>query len=223
MKCDFCDNDASIEFVVFNDGKPQTIRMCVSCYKKRLEEMAAQLPGEWGGELLASRLKAFMDQVDPNGQLFKGMTFTINQGDSGQPVINFGESAFASDEDADGGDAPNSGAGLGAFAMEANGLKDAFNALFRQTSGMSGEADERTDAAGQAPTAADKTVRTAREIALDNQRKQMVLQKRRLTQELSEAIEAEAYERCAQIREALAELGDALIHLDEERKHTDGL
>ena len=67
MKCDFCDNDANVEIVVFINGKAQKVRMCSSCYQKKLAEMMGQLPKEWGGKELTDQIRSMLEKAQEGG------------------------------------------------------------------------------------------------------------------------------------------------------------
>lgn len=80
MKCDFCDHDASIEIVVFVNGKAQKVRMCASCYQEKLSEMMGQIPKEWGGKELTDQLKEMLAQAQESGMM-PGMEVSFLQQD----------------------------------------------------------------------------------------------------------------------------------------------
>ncbi len=80
MKCDFCDNDANVEIVVFINGKAQKVRMCSSCYQKKLAEMMGQLPKEWGGKELTDQIRSMLEKAQEGG-FMPGMEVSFLQSD----------------------------------------------------------------------------------------------------------------------------------------------
>lgn len=82
MKCDFCGNDASMEIVVFVNGEAKKIRLCSSCYKEKLQEMAQQLPKELGGNLNMEQLQEMLNKMQELGG-FQGMEIHVPDGAEG--------------------------------------------------------------------------------------------------------------------------------------------
>ncbi|MDY3052158.1 MAG: UvrB/UvrC motif-containing protein [Ndongobacter sp.] len=164
MQCDFCSNEATIEMVMIVDGQAQKVRMCPSCYKKKIEEMVEQLPKEWGGSLLAEQLKAVFEQLDSDGRLVGGLEMRITR-----EVGEHGEM-------------------MNVEKMERRG-----------------------------------TAESARERAFEEQLRSLKRQRVEATRAMEQALAEEDYEACAKYRDRIAEIGEELIRLNEERKDPYGV
>lgn len=160
MKCDFCSNDASIEIVVFVNGKARKLRMCPSCYEAKMHEFMEELPQEWGGDMLTEQIKSLMN----NGKI--------------QEILQEG------------------------LEMLSKASDDSF--------------DEES-------LEMNKEVASARDIALEQQLRNLRKQRSFLLEEMSFALEEENYEECAKLRDKISAIGDDLVRLNEERMDPHGV
>ncbi len=65
--------------------------------------------------------------------------------------------------------------------------------------------------------------KSARDIAFDEQLKSLRRKRSDAIEELELALEQEEYEKCAKLRDEIAEIGDALVRMNEERKNPHGV
>lgn len=208
MKCDFCDHDASIEIVVFVNGKAQKVRMCASCYQEKLAEMMGQIPKEWGGKELTDQLKEMLEKAQESGMM-PGMEVSFLQPDEPNiPPIrdDENEEELISPEDAEKEEADDREEGHGENPFQFN----PFQKLF---------ASERSDNLDKNP---EKTT-NARDLALARTRRELRKRRRTLLEKMQLALQEENYELCAQYRDELNKIGDDLILLNEERKDPYGV
>lgn len=202
MKCDFCDNDANVEIVVFVNGKAQKVRMCSSCYQKKLAEMMGQLPKEWGGKELTDQISSMLEKAQEGG-FMPGMEVSFLQSDMPNvpPMEDAADAEEKSDEDADDEESGDGTSQLNPFRQ-----------LFMPMDGK--ETIE---------TKEEKTATSARDLAFAKQRKQLRNRRNALVQKMQMALQEEDYEKCAAYRDELNDIGDALLRLNEERKDPYGV
>lgn len=204
MKCDFCDRDASIEIVVFVNGKAQKVRMCASCYQEKLSEMMGQIPKEWGGKELTDQLKEMLAQAQESGMM-PGMEVSFLQQD--EPTIPPME---AEDEEEESTMVEETSEDTQNGEEENPFRFNPFQKLF---------APERTD---KTAPSAEKTT-NARDLALERTRHQLRKRRHTLLEKMQLALQEENYELCAQYRDELNKIGDDLLLLNEERKDPYGV
>ncbi len=65
--------------------------------------------------------------------------------------------------------------------------------------------------------------KSARDIAFDEQLKSLRRKRAEAVEALEIALEQEEYEKCAKLRDEIADIGDALVRMNEERKNPHGV
>lgn len=205
MKCDFCDHDASIEIVVFVNGKAQKVRMCASCYQEKLSEMMGQIPKEWGGKELTDQLKDMLSKAQESGMM-PGMEVSfLEQDEPVVPAMDDDESSRESES------VQNEEEENAEESEEENPFRfNPFQKLFT------------TEHKSTTENSREKTA-NARELALKRTRQQLRKRRRKLLDNMQLALAEENYELCAQYRDELNKIGDDLILLNEERKDPYGV
>lgn len=196
MQCDFCPNEASIEIVIFVNGEAQKVRMCASCYQEKLQEMMGAIPKEWGGKELTDQIRHMIEHAEENGAMYQGVEFNIL---SKEPTDKEVEEVSTSED-------------------EAERFVQALRRVASRSFWEGHHAHEPRES--REPREENKS---AREKAFDAQRKNLLAQRHKLTQQMQVALNEENYEKCAQYRDALDRIGDALLQLNEERKDPHGV
>lgn len=199
MQCDFCDNESNIELTIFIEGQAKTIRICSSCYEKKLEEFTKSLPDGWNAQLLAKQVKEVIEQAEKDGVMPESIELTIQDAELTEDMM---KKYFA-----EGG-----GQSIREF------MEKAIRKTMEQKNQEEGRGFSNSSSSGRGAH-----VENAREISFQNHLKRLRFRRRELMENMERALREEDYETCAQLREELTQVAEQLVTLNEERNKPDGV